>query len=272
MRQTTVAKRLDLSFGAAKHAGIKRQGKPNQDEVYILRPNLFYRRVPLMVLADGMGGYPGGSEASQEAVKAFWSTFQQTEQVDLQLALQTSLNAAHQKVILSAGQKEEHKNMGTTIVAAAVSSERVVVLNVGDSRAYLVRAGQLTLLSQDHSLMSVLTQSGAISDGTSLSLHDQSVLTQSISARRTSLSPSFGESALLDGDVILLCSDGLWRVVPAEQIAAVAQNFSCQEAADKLIQLAIAYGGPDNVSVALTRVGVYQPATSPAPQSGETNP
>jgi serine/threonine protein phosphatase PrpC len=189
----------------------------------------------LMAVADGVAGQPGGKEAStsliEELVRAYyWSEINGTFDPlpHLQWAVHTANAEAFKRRRTATG--------STTLVAAVIRRGRLYVINVGDSRAYLLRAGQLQPLTQDHSQNGNLTRSMVAGAAVQLDVHLPIILQP--------------------GDRVLLCSDGLHEVVEQAELAAVAASSgSAEQIGRRLIDLANSKGGPDNISVVLARYG-----------------
>jgi protein phosphatase len=144
--------------------------------------------------------------------------------------------------------------MGATIVAAWIEGQRLSLAHVGDSRAYLLRAGSLDQLTGDHSLVAEKVRIGILTPQEADASELQSVLTRAVGTNPT-VEVDSNEQMLLVGDTLLLCSDGLTRMVTDPEIAsALLTSTSAQEAADRLVDLANDNGGIDNVSVIVLRV------------------
>lgn len=268
----------DLSIGLASDPGRKRAAEPNQDTMLVIPEEQGHP--PLVMVADGMGGHAGGAEASQLVVAAVASHYRQAGRIDdlpglLQECLQFALNTLVDHV---AGHPE-FASMGSTAVLAVPQGGQVVVANVGDSRAYRLRyvrpavqpaprrfrlfrrsrrddqtqveepTVEILQLTYDHSVVADLVRAGQLTPLQALQSPQRNRLTQSITPRRLDLAPYINQYPFGAGDTLLLCSDGLWGVVPEATLAAIALELPPQEAADKLIQQAINYGGPDNISV-----------------------
>ncbi len=244
-----------LQFGSALDVGRNRVGKSNQDCLKVIKP---LSNLPLLVLADGMGGYEGGTIASGLVVDAF---IKDREKLGNQVApmdlLQKATLDAHDRILYSAYMHPDVTNMGSTMVAVAVDQQnnRLYIANVGDSRAYLFHRSGLKQLSFDHSEVAELKRNNVLDTQQAVNYRRKNVLTQSISAGRpkNTLTPFYDVAPFLPESVILLCSDGLWGVVPDVLIQLIALEFPPKEAARRLVDLANDFGGPDNISVVIAR-------------------
>jgi PPM family protein phosphatase len=294
----------DLEIGAATDPGRKRRSEPNQDAILVIAAE--NGRPCLLVVADGMGGHAGGATASRLVTSAIQAYYLAARiDGDLSILLGECIQAAHQALVKHAAIHPELAAMGSTIVLVAIREGQVYVSNVGDSRAYLIRdtthgAGEATgtlkkpgiqqilgmnrarrpvrpdtepepgielrQLSYDHSEVAELVRAGTITPLQALHSPRRNRLTQSLAPRRKEITPFIGKFAFTAGDVLLLCTDGLWGVIPEATLAAIAMELSPQAAVEKLIQQAVRYGGPDNVSVIIARTGGKPPAEE------DTNP
>lgn len=255
---------LRLTSGKATHAGRIRDHNEDQLFAYEIYKGRSDQPLPAFyMVADGMGGHESGEVASDtisSALKDWLDEYsnrksgratQKLGELPDQ-ALQTAIQAANEAVFKQA--QRRGNNMGSTVTAMLVIGERAYIANVGDSRTYLYRGGQLRLLTRDHSLVFSLYQAQQISYD-DIYTHPQ----------RNQIYRSLGEKATVDvevftepltaGDVLLLCSDGLWEMVRDKQIKDILHKTrQPQEAAEKLIDAANLGGGEDNISAVVVRV------------------
>jgi protein phosphatase len=205
----------------------------------------------LFVVADGMGGHNAGEVASTIAVTAlrdfFASQGARTEHV-----LADGLSLANDQV-LAASERPEYAGMGTTVVAACVTDDRVFFGSVGDSRIYLFSEQRLTQLTQDDSWVSrVLGESGLSDDD--VQHHPMRHVLTKVVGLRADLEPSIGANPFGPGDALLLCSDGLHGSVPDPAIAQLlVASESPEAAARQLVEQALSRGATDNITVVVVR-------------------
>lgn len=209
----------------------------------------YTREAVLLVLADGMGGHPEGEKAAELAVRTFMRCF--VEQARPRLAdvgafLQATLHEANQAIVAYAQGRELPDNPRTTLVAAVVQDHSLNVLHVGDSRLYWVRHGRLLHRTRDHSYQ----------EQASVFKHaaphvNRSVLFTCLGSPNAPIFDQFGPVPLQQGDRLLLCSDGLWGVMPDDDVAAGLFGMSLRDAVSHLSDLALRKGGThgDNVSL-----------------------
>ena len=243
-----------LIVGFACDTGKKRKDRENQDAVGVFLPNFFFRQPPLLIVADGMGGYAGGELASRLVVNGFNKIHRRTKNFDSPEAiLNDSVGFAHELIKRRAQKKPELHSMGSTVVVATIFDEKLSVLNVGDSRAYIIANDQMIQLSVDQSWVGEQMSQDLLTPEQARKHKQKNRLTMSISAKREEIEPNFYQTDLAVEDIVVLCSDGLWGMVPDLLIKSVVMQLHPQEAADKLVELANANGGVDNISVIVAR-------------------
>jgi protein phosphatase len=222
----------------------------------------------LLVLSDGMGGEAHGEVASNMAVEAIANHCLEAEKnpslpllgeprPDLSPRtnrLVSAVRLANRMIYESAQKHASQRGMGATIVAAWVDGQRLCVAHVGDSRAYLLRAAQLEQLTQDHSLVAEQVRRGVLTQQQADESTMSSVLIRALGIEED-VQVDADEHLLVDGDMVLLCSDGLSRMVTDPEVASTLLTHpDTQAAVDRLIELANDYGGEDNVTVVLAQV------------------
>ena len=263
---TEAPRPLAVTFAGLTHRGRVRS--ENQDAIFLPRdpdPDL-----PLLFgLADGMGGAQGGKEASRLAMatlpKAFWGA----KRV---YPLGDSLWEAVQWVNTAVHQKAEHdpalEGMGTTLVALTLAAGRGALANVGDSRIYLWREGELKQISQDHSLVGEQVRRGALSPEQAREHSMRNVLTRALGVG-DEVEVDIHPVTLLHEDMFLLCSDGLHGPLNDSEIKSILKQGGHPSAmARQLVDAANEAGGPDNISVVLVRIDDPGQAAVQAEQPG----
>jgi PPM family protein phosphatase len=238
-----------MKLSAAARSDVGKRRTANED-AYALAPAL-----GLYLVADGMGGHVAGQLASRLAAE---HTVEALELVADRTATLTEklrycVGAANHHVFATARDKPEVAGMGTTLVAVLAGGGRIALAHVGDSRAYLVRGGRIRQLTDDHSLVAELVRRREITPDAAHGHPHRHVLTRAVGVRR-SVDPDLAELTPAPGDVIVLCSDGLTTHVEDPEIAAlVAAETDLEQACERLVALANARGGEDNITVALVR-------------------
>ncbi len=225
--------------------GRVRQG--NEDAL-LLRDSVY-------AVADGMGGHVAGEVASATALEPVENLDGRIFQDDTSAvtALRDAVVAANERVSQLAQQNPDYRGMGTTLTAALVEGRRLHVAHVGDSRAYLLREGHFSQLTDDHTLVQHLVDEGQITREEAAHHPQRSVVTRAIGVS-DDVDVDSMSLELVPGDQILLCSDGLTGVVDDEAIARTLTETEDPDAAvARLIELANEAGGPDNITVLLLR-------------------
>jgi PPM family protein phosphatase len=238
---------LELRAAAVTDAGRVRS--VNQDRFLIVADRIY-------VVADGMGGHRGGEVAAQMTVEALGTN---TDSIQSTSDLVTRLEQTNQAVLNRSNDDPELRGMGTTVTAVALfnpSAKNPVlsVINVGDSRTYRMRAGELEQLTEDHSVVAELMRTGRLSPEEARGHRQRSVLTRAVGVEPT-LEADTLEVLVNRGDRFLLCSDGLYTEVPDLRTAAVLRQLgNPADAAKELVRLALQNGGRDNVTVLIIDV------------------
>ena len=209
----------------------------------------------LYIVADGVGGADAGEVASQYASERTLHYYLQfTEQENLGARLLEAMQAANTDLRQLAAGREESRRMATTMVAAVVRDGHAYVANVGDSRAYRWRSGELEQISRDQSLVARLVEEGALTQEEAARYPYKNVILYSIGSEKRPPIDLF-EVDLEPGDQLLLCSDGLTRHVEDSEIAEILGRELAEPSADVLVELARTRGGEDNITVAVIQNG-----------------
>jgi serine/threonine protein phosphatase PrpC len=213
------------------------------------------------IVADGMGGHKAGDIAARmaiDAVGAFISDSSQTisSKDEAVYLIRMAFEKANRKVFAEGLTHEHEKGMGTTLVAAWLVDNHVIVANVGDSRCYHIRDGFMKQITNDHSWIAEQMKAGVIMpDEASTFVRFKNVITRSIGFKEDLIVDSF-EISVKPGDIFALCSDGLTNMVTDEQLGAIGgdRTISLEDRVTKIIELANANGGMDNITVVLSEV------------------
>lgn len=215
----------------------------------------FQRKGRLAIVADGMGGYEGGQEASRLAVETVREVYDKVVRDDPQAALVEAFLTAHDRIQEYAAQNPELQGMGTTCTAIVIRGRQLFFAHVGDSRLYLVRDSQISRLTRDHSYVGRLVESGIVRAEDAEKHPQRHILTAALGAG-TEIAVDGGEKnvTLQDHDDLLLCTDGLWGVVSEDELLNAAANHTPSESCAALVKLARQRGGPDNITLQILRV------------------
>jgi PPM family protein phosphatase len=209
----------------------------------------------LALVADGMGGHAAGEVASALAAEVVRRVFYDLKGPPSKV-LAMAFSEANRAIIDYAVEHPECKGMGTTCTVLAFRDGKAWLAHIGDSRAYLLRKGKLMQLSEDQTLVAKMVREGAITQEEANHSPVQNVILQALGASNQ-IKPVITSSGipLHSGDVLILCSDGVFNMVPDTAIADIAGRLPPQEACDALIEAALAGGGLDNASLGVFSVG-----------------
>ena len=236
---------MPLTLRSAAGSDVGRRRSLNQDSA-VTSPRL-------LAVADGMGGHAHGEVASSVAVGALAALDEKLAGTDLSGAdllgsLARAVTDAANRLTEMAREDSALRGTGTTVVALLFDGARIGILHVGDSRAYLVRDGELSRLTRDHTLVQALVDEGRISLEEAAEHPRRSMLMRTLQDG-TTVEPDLFEREAKAGDRYLVCSDGVTAVLSDAQIHEVlAERADPQEAVDRLVELANLGGGPDNIT------------------------
>ena len=238
------------------------------------------RTIALLVVADGMGGAAAGRLASGLAcsfilaeLQASWLAEAERTAVRFATHLRNAVSSANRQIHDHATRNPEYAGMGTTVTAVGVVGATACIAQVGDSRAYLVRAGGIEQLTHDQSLVQQLLDNGLITSEQAAASEQGNLILQALGVEPT-VTVDLTSHDLLRGDCVVVCCDGLYRVVRADEIAAtVVGSLDTMFAATSLVALANERGAPDNVTVIAARFdgpGLLAPAVGGDRASGSS--
>ena len=239
--------------------GVKRT---NNEDNYLINDEL-----NLFVVCDGMGGQAGGEFASAIAVNTVEEvlTSMDFRPEALQLdeddgpvevtreKLRYAIRLAGKRIYEKAIEEPEYKGMGTTCLGLLIDGGNAFVAHVGDSRGYIVRDGRIEQLTEDHSLVNEKIKAGLLTPEEAKNHKLKNIITRSLGYMED-VEIDIQVRAVRRGDRFVMCSDGLSNLVEASEMGEAALDFSPQEAARKLIELACSRGGDDNITVIVTRI------------------
>ena len=206
--------------------------------------------LPVAIVADGMGGHSAGEIASRFAVEAVGEC-PVTDAEHIPACLRRALEKANERVFAKAAESPEYQGMGTTAVMACFTDDRVHIAHIGDSRAYIWQDGKLTQLTQDHSLMSEWLHTGIITPQEAAVHPYRHVITRAIGTHDR-VSANLCAADFPRGARLLLCSDGLTNEVNDYILARWMKCQDLQQAAQGMMDAALAAGGHDNITLILT--------------------
>ncbi|MGH2560976.1 MAG: PP2C family protein-serine/threonine phosphatase [Thermomicrobiales bacterium] len=212
----------------------------------------------LLAVADGMGGHEGGEIASKIAIDTLKDVLAAGSSSDAETAqlLKQAFRRANEKIFSQGQGQPDEAGMGTTLVAAATRGKYATIANVGDSRAYLIRANRLTQITKDHSLVAQQITEGSLSAALARKSAQRNILTHALGQkeRLDSKLPGIFEITLLPDDRLLLCSDGFYDVASDDDLINTLLDTKPEVAAPSLVALAKVRGTSDNVTAVVASV------------------
>jgi protein phosphatase len=221
-----------------------RQRRANEDS--------FFVRAPLFVVADGMGGAQAGEVASRLAAEAFAGGL--PDDGTSEQRLEARVREANQRIHEVSQEDRTLNGMGTTITAAHLDGDELALAHVGDSRAYLLRDGELTRLTRDHTLVEELVRRGELTEQEAAEHPQRSIITRALGPE-ADVEIDLRTHRVQAGDVLLLCSDGLTGMIGEDEVAAILRSAAGLAPAGRaLVAAANDAGGRDNITVVLFRI------------------
>lgn len=242
-----------LRFGAKTDLGNVREN--NEDKFDFFEPTdpmVLAERGSVYAVCDGMGGHAAGQIASELALKAFFKTYYDMDLPDIETALHMAIQEANVLVREVAQSVPGRRGMGTTMTAAALCEADAHILHVGDSRCYLVRGDAIEQVTHDHSYVMEQVRQGLMTLEEAQFSPYRNVITRSIGMEQ--LEPDIHRVRLQAGDRLLLCSDGLTTHVCDADIGEVVRTLAPCAAAQRLVEMALAGGGSDNITIMVIHV------------------
>lgn len=237
-----------MKTASLSDTGRKRQ--LNQDVVYSSElpvgnlPNLF-------MIADGMGGHKAGDYASRYAVDTVCREVQDSKEENPEIILQNAISRANADIFMLSEENKDLEGMGTTVVAATIYGNRMKVGNVGDSRLYIINGKNIRQITTDHSLVEEMIKAGSLERENARTHPNKNIITRAVGVT-DNVRVDFFDVELQEGDIVLLCSDGLSNMLEDEEIRMIinAQRDICEKA-EALVRAANQNGGRDNISLIL---------------------
>jgi serine/threonine protein phosphatase PrpC len=247
---------LELVISSTSEAA----GRPNNEDAILVAPLPAIadstEKGLLLAVADGMGGLERGEVASKLAIELLSDLFARERPADFALALKQAYRRANDAIYQQFSDAPEQGQLGTTLVSAIVHGRYVTIANVGDSRAYLMRANQMTQITQDHSLVADQVVQGQLSEEDARLSPQRNILTHALGStpQLDRKLPSIYELTLLPEDRLLLCSDGFYDVMQSEDYLKILGLSDSSDSARHLTALAQERGTTDNVSAIVLTV------------------
>ncbi len=233
---------------------IGRKRTVNQDYVFCCEQEI--GRLPnLFIVADGMGGHNAGDYASKYSVEAVIDYIQNCEETTSISILNNAIQHANSLIRKKAEEDSSLEGMGTTFVSATVFDHRMIVANIGDSRLYVI-GDSITQITRDHSLVEMMVENGEINPEEARIHPNKNIVTRAIGGTDDNALADFFEIDLHEGDIVLLCSDGLSNMLEDKDIFQIVKQYdsNLEKAAMELVDKANEQGGKDNIAIILMNV------------------
>jgi protein phosphatase len=246
-----------FTFAAKTDLGRVRENNEDKFDFYLPgETSLLASRGSIFLVCDGMGGHAAGQIASELASKTFIDVYMHHPSNDAHPALTSAVVAANRFVLDNCRTFPDRRGMGTTLSALIFHQDALWTVQVGDSRIYRLRGGELAQLTTDHTWVEEALKEGVITESEAVDHPYKHVLTRAIGAEQE-VRPDISLTDMLVGDTFLICSDGLINHVSDEAIHEVLSQHGPTEAAWKLVALALQGGGSDNTTVVIIRLDAF---------------
>lgn len=240
-----------MKIGVVTDVGKVREN--NEDNYCVLEDQIM-----LYIVADGMGGHNSGEIASEIAIDAIKEHLlkylpDETEDESIKGIIFEAFNRANGEIINRGTQDAGCDGMGTTATLALINKAKLYIGHIGDSRGYLIKNGQINQITQDHSLVAELLRKGSISEGEALKHPQKNVITKALGSD-SQVKADVLALGFDDGDILILCTDGLSNFVDKYEIEKFALEIEdCQEACEEMVKLANHRGGYDNITIIMVK-------------------
>ena len=264
MKEYSLMSLLTLDVASRTDIGLKRA--VNEDNVISVipeDPQTMTQKGALFVVADGMGGHTQGDVASELAVTTIRNTYYQDTSDDIATSLRKAVERANLVIVERNGEQPEpteeikpvFKGMGTTIAAVVLKDSAAYIANAGDSLVYLIRAGQVRQLAENHSWVAEQVRTGKMTQAEADAAGNKNVITRCLGTIRD-VNVYVGTEPVQDKDILVLCTDGLHMEVSEDEMRTIVEHYGPEESAQRLIARANENGGPDNITAVVVHVSL----------------
>jgi len=247
---------IEITIGSATHIGMEKKENQDYHSYHVPADGAMNKKGILLVLADGMGGYTGGSLASKTAVETLIETYYTDPSANITESLKKAFLKANEQVIDKGKEHVETAKMGSTLIAVVVKKNKMYYAHVGDSRGYLIDDGEIFQFTEDHSFVTSLVKAGVITEEEARTHPERHVITRAIGLNsELQVDVSQIDRQIKKNQYLLLCCDGLHGVVSNEiMLSTLAEYQEPDIASEKLVEKANENGGPDNITVLIARI------------------
>ena len=254
---------LNLDVALLTDIGGRASNEDNMSSYVPEDAQVMAKKGALFVVADGLGGHVQGEVASELAVNTIRDIYYQDTDEDIALSLRKAVEHANALIWQRNGEKfqdatEDEKaqgGMATTCVAAVLQDDHVYVANAGDSLAFIMRAEQVMQIAQNHSWVAEQVLAGLLTKEQARSHEKRNMISRCLGTK-ANVEVYVASEMVQDGDVLLLCTDGLWSLVEEDELRSIVEQYDPEESAKRLVERANENGGPDNITAVVVRVSL----------------
>jgi PPM family protein phosphatase len=254
---------LNLEVALRTDIGHRSSNEDNMSSYVPEDPQVMAKKGALFVVADGLGGYPQGEVASELAVNTIRDTYYQDTNANITTALQKAVEYTNsllwqknrEKFQDVTNDEKDKIGMATTCVAAVLQDDRIYVANVGDSFAYVIRGEQVLQIAEDHSWVAEQVQAGLLTKEQARSHEKRNIITRCLGTQ-ADVEIYVTSEIVQNGDVLILCTDGLWSLVEEDELRSIVAHYTTEESAKRLVERANENGGSDNITAVVVRVSL----------------
>lgn len=254
---------LNLDVALRTDIGRRPSNEDNMSSYVPEDPQVMAKKGALFVVADGLGGHVQGEVASELAVNTIRDIYYQNADEDIATSLRQAVENTNSLIWKRNDKKfrdatpdgKAQEGMATTCVAAVLQDDKVYVANAGDSLAYVFRGGQVMQIAQNHSWVAEQVQAGLLTKDQART-HEKRNLISRCLGTKPDVDVYVGSEMVQDGDILLLCTDGLWSLVEEDELRSIVEQYAPQESAKRLVERANENGGPDNITAVIVRVSL----------------
>lgn len=248
--------KIRIEIGICCHTGkIKRENQDRCGSFKLPKSNCFG-----IVVADGMGGHYGGGVAAEIArdsiIKTFEEKFKKSKGLSQnpQMVLTESYTNSFRKINERSETDNALSNMGTTLSIAVIKDNLLYTGHIGDSRIYKINSNSIQQISQDHSMVQEMVRTGLLSQEQAESHPSDNILLRALTSKIKDSLDIYNPIKIIANDRVLVCSDGLWKMIGDNEIQDIVLNSKAEISAKNLVETANRYGGLDNIGVAVIHV------------------
>ena len=253
---------LMFNLTIAQQTDIGRTRQSNEDSMLSFVPEdtqILAHKGALFVVSDGLGGHALGEVASEMAAQVTRDSYYQDTDDDIASSLRRAIKQANSAIAVRAAQNKAWSGMGTTVVAAVLRDDNVYAANVGDSRVYIVRGDTIRHITEDHSWVAQQIRAGQLTLEEARDHPQRNEIYRCLGVDKDVEVDLFTEQ-VQDGDLLVLCTDGLSGLVSDDELRAIVQQYQPEESVRRLVERANENGGPDNITAIVVRVALEKEA------------